>query len=182
MRGLTTYTETVIAAELPDSFWTGMLPQLMDTASSKSPYFLAYQAAQVKLGDKGFLSRDITVRDLLLNRSDVHHVYPRHYLKQLGLARGRYNQIGNFVLAQSEINIAIGNRPPEVYFAELADQCNGGKKRYGGIDEREELRANLRMNCVPETLIDGDVPDFDTFLEMRRKLMAQKIKQWFESL
>ena len=27
----------------------------------KSPYFLAYQAAQVKLGDKGFLSRDITV-------------------------------------------------------------------------------------------------------------------------
>ena len=27
----------------------------------QSPYFLAYQAAQVKLGDKGFLSRDITV-------------------------------------------------------------------------------------------------------------------------
>lgn len=182
MRGLTDYTETVIAAELPDSFWTGMLPQLMDTASSKSPYFLAYQAAQVKMGDKGFLSRDITVRDLLLNRSDVHHVYPRHYLKQLGLTRGRYNQIGNFVLAQSEINIAIGNRSPEIYFVELAEQCNGGKKRYGGITEREELCANLRMNCVPETLIDGDVPGYDTFLEMRRKLMAQKIKQWFESL
>ena len=59
------------------------------------------QAAQTKLGDLGFLSRDITVRDLLLNRSDVHHVYPRNYLKKQGLARGRYNQIANFVLAQS---------------------------------------------------------------------------------
>ena len=46
----------------------------MDTSSSISPYFLAYKAAQVKLGDKSFLSRDITVRDLLLNRTDVYHV------------------------------------------------------------------------------------------------------------
>src|SRR5690606_21157528 len=37
------------------------------TSSASSPYFLVYQAAQVKLGDLGFLSRDITVRDLLLN-------------------------------------------------------------------------------------------------------------------
>ena len=56
------------------------------------------------------LSRDITVRDLLLNRSDVHHVYPRNHLKGQGLTRGRYNQIANFVLAQSEINIGIGDR------------------------------------------------------------------------
>ena len=51
-----------------------MLPQLMDTSSGQSPYFLAYKAAQVKLGDKGFLSRDITVNDLMMNRSNVHHV------------------------------------------------------------------------------------------------------------
>ena len=67
----------------------------------------------MKLGDRGFLSRDITVLDLLMNRSDVHHVYPRNHLKKQGLARGRYNQIANFVLAQSEINIAIGDRAPE---------------------------------------------------------------------
>ena len=54
-RGLLPYVDSVIANELPDSFWTGMLPKLMDTSSGQSPYFLAYQAAQVKLGDKGFL-------------------------------------------------------------------------------------------------------------------------------
>jgi hypothetical protein len=181
-RGLADYTEAVIAAELPDSFWTGMLPQLMDTSSSNSPYFLAYRAAQVKLGDKGFLSRDITVRDLVMNRSDVHHVYPRNYLKKQGLSRARYNQIGNFVLAQSEINIAIGDKPPERYFAELVDQCNGGSKKYGGISSVEELRVNLRTNCLPLELLDGFVPEYNDFLEIRRKLMAQKIKTWFEAL
>src|SRR5207344_2438336 len=108
-RGLSTYAESVVENELPESFWTGMLPQMMDTSSSNSPYFLAYQAAQVKLGDRGFLSRDITVLDLVMNRSDVHHLYPKNYLKNQGLSKGRYNQIANFVLAQSEINIAIGD-------------------------------------------------------------------------
>jgi len=159
-----------------------MLPQLMDTSSGQSPYFLAYQAAQVKLGDRGFLSRDITVRDLLMNRSDVHHVYPKKYLKAQGVARSRCNQIANFVLAQSEINIAIGDKAPEKYFAELADQCNGGKRKYGGITDAAELRANLRMNCVPETMIDGEIPAYDAFLDQRRRLMAQKIKAWFEAL
>lgn len=181
-RGLKDYAESVISNELPESFWTGMLPQLMDTSSSNSPYFLCYQAAQVKLGDKGFLSRDITVLDLLLNHSDVHHVYPKNFLKNRGLARGRYNQIANYVLAQSEINIAIGDKAPEKYFAQLAEQVRGGHARYGGITTEEDLRANLRMSCLPESMLDGGVPEFDAFLEERRKRMALKIKAWFETL
>ena len=181
-RGLGTSIDAVIENELPESFWTGMLPQLMDTSSGQSPYFLAYMAAQVKLGDKGFLSRDITVTDLMLNRSDVHHVYPRNHLKKQGLAKGRYNQIANFVLAQSEINIAIGDKAPEIYFANLAKPGDGGAKKYGGITERKELCANLRMSCLPESMIDGVIPAYDDFLEQRRKLMALKIKSWFETL
>jgi hypothetical protein len=128
------------------------------------------------------LSRDITVMDLLLNRADVHHVYPKKFLKDAGLSRGSYNQIANFVIAQSEINIAIGAKAPEVYFAEIAEQVNGGKKKYGGIDNREELVANLRMNCLPEAMADGEIKDYPAFLEERRQLMALKIKGWFEGL
>jgi hypothetical protein len=181
-RGLLPYAKSVIETELPSSFWTGMLPQLMDTSSGQSPYLLAYKAAQVKLVDKGFLSRDITVHALLMNRSDMHHVFPRNHLKKQGLARGRYNQIANFVLAQSEINIAIGDRAPEVYFKELAQQCAGGAKKYGGITDLDEMRANLRMNCLPESLLEGTIPAYDDFLEERRKLMALRIKTWFEVL
>ena len=182
-RGLAAYAAAVIENEVPDSFWTGMLPQLMDTSSARSPYFLCFQAAQAKLGDKGFLSRDITVRDLLLNRSDVHHVYPKKHLKDaLGLSRGRYNQIGNFVLAQSEINIGIGAKPPAVYFAELAEQADGGVKKYGGIDNPQEMRENLHMSCLPEVMLEGEIPEYEDFLEQRRRLMALRIKAWFEAL
>jgi hypothetical protein len=181
-RGVAAYANAVIDAELSPSYWTTLLPQDMDTSSSSSPYFLVYQAAQVKLGDLGFLSRDITVRDLLLNRSDVHHVYPRNHLKKQGMARGQYNQIANFVLAQSEINIGIGDRAPEVYFAELAEQCSGGKKKHGGITDIAEMRANLATSCLPECLVDGDTPDYSDFLDARRKLMAAKIKAYFEGL
>jgi hypothetical protein len=181
-QGLVKYAEAVIATELPETFWTGMLPQLMDTSASSSPYFIAYKAAQAKLGDRGFLSRDISVRDLLLNRSDVHHVFPRNYLKKSGLQRGRYNQIANFVVAQSEINIAIGDHAPERYFELLREQVRGGGKRFGGIVDEAELMTNLRENCIPEELLAGTLTDYEEFLVERRKLMAQKIKQWFEGL
>lgn len=181
-QGLVSYLETVIENELPPTFWTGMLPQLMETSSAQSPYFIAYLAAQVRLGDKGFLSRDITVRDLLLNRGDKHHIFPRKYLQQQGLNRSRYNQIANFVMAQSEINIAIGDKPPEVYFKEIAEQVNGGPKRYGGITDRETLERNFEENCLPMSLLDGQVPDYETFLAERRRLMSLRIKRWFEVL
>lgn len=182
-KGVLAYVDTVIPNELPDSFWTGMLPQFMDTSSINSPYFLCYQAAQAKLGDKGFLSRDITVTDLLLNRADVHHVYPRQFLKDdLKLTKGTYNQIANYVVAQSEINIAIGAKPPASYFKELAEQCDGGAKKYGGITDKAEMAANLVSNCVPVSMLNGEIKDYSEFLEERRKLMALKIKTWFEIL
>lgn len=180
--GVVSYSDRVIANELPESYWTGMLPQFMATSSIKSPYFLCYQAAQIKLGDKGFLSRDISVTDLLLNRADVHHVYPQKHLKDLKHTSSSYNQIANFVIAQSEINITIGAKPPALYFAELVKQTDGGDKKYGGITDREELLKNLRMNCLPEAMVSGEIKEYDVFLEERRKLMALKIKAWFEVL
>jgi hypothetical protein len=109
-------------------------------------------------------------------------VYPKDYLKKIGLARGRYNQIANYVLAQSEINVAIGNKPPEVYFGELLEQCAGAKKKYGGILSEEDLRINLRTHCIPASILSTRLPDYEEFLEERRKLMSLKIKNWFESL
>lgn len=65
------------------------------------------------------------------------------------MERGRYNKIANFVLAQSEINIQIGAKLPEIYFQQLAEQCNGGSKLYGAKSERYEILANFKMNGLP---------------------------------
>ncbi|QFP77463.1 DUF262 domain-containing protein [Deinococcus sp. AJ005] len=181
-RGLATHISEVVRATLTDSFWTALLPQQMDTSSGNSPFFLAYQAAQVKANDRGFLSQAITVPDLLLHRVDVHHLYPSDFLKKQGMTKGKYNQIANFALAQSEINIAIGNKDPQLYFTQLLTQVNGGEVKYGGITDEADMRANLRAHCIPETMLDDPSMPYQIFLEQRRQLMALKLQAWFGGL
>lgn len=170
------------SGELSDAFWEASLIQSMNTSVSSNPIFKVYLASQVKAGDRGFLSRDITVQDLLLFRGDVHHVFPRNYLKKQGLARGKYNQIANYVYMQQDINIQVSNRPPNVYFNEVREQCQTGETKYGGITNEAELMENLRQNCIPNTIFDMDIDNYDDFLEKRRSLMAQKIRRFYESL
>ncbi len=181
-RGFSVYGEALFEGELSSAFWETLLPQSMNTSSSSSPYLRVFKAAQVKLGDHGFLSKDIKVMDLILNRGDVHHLFPRNHLKKQGLARGRYNQIANYALTQTEINIAIGDDAPAVYFDALLDQCNGGVKKYGGITDLGELKANLIESCVPLAMLDGEGMDYQDFLEERRRLMAKKIRTYFNVL
>jgi len=181
-QGIASYADNLIRGELSDAFWDVSLPQAMDTSSASSPYFRLFLAAQVKMNDLGFLSRDITVQDLIKVKSDVHHVFPREYLKQQGFTRGQYNQIANYVVTQSEINIAIGKKEPRVYFEQLLEQCQGGPRRYGNITDLDTLRENLRMHCIPDGVEHMTVKDYPDFLTERRRLMAQKIRAYFEAL
>jgi hypothetical protein len=112
----------------------------------------------------------------------VHHIFPRNYLKGKGMSRGRYNQVANYVITQSEINIAIGDKAPSAYFGHLVEQCEGGKKRYGGIDSRAQLETNLAMNCIPAGIFDGLTGDYDRFLSERRHMMAARVREYFQRL
>jgi len=178
--GFPEYLQRVENAELSEGFWEFGLPQQLDSAVVTNPSFKVFLAAQVKMQDKGFLSRDITVHDLIVHKGDYHHIFPRDYLKKQGLTRGRYNQVANYVMTQSEINIAIGNKPPVQYFQEIYDQCNGGGLKYGGITSKNELEKNFEMNCIPTE--PELLENYDAFLERRRSLMAQKIKAYYFSL
>lgn len=181
-QGIKVYSESVIKGELSDAFWDALLPQEMDTSVASSPYFCVFLAAQNKLGDRGFLSSDISIRELVEVKSDVHHLFPRDYLKKNGLSRGQYNQIANYVVAQSEINISIGNKEPKVYFGQILEQCRGGRKKYGNICDPDKLKENLKMNCIPDGIKEMTIDDYPQFLAERRKLMAQKMKTYFTGL
>jgi hypothetical protein len=181
-QGIGPFSESIIKGELSDAFWDASLPLEMNTSVASSPYFCLYMAAQVKANDRGFLSKDIAIRELVEVKSDVHHIFPREFLKANGIPRGQYNQIANYVVAQSEINITIGKKEPKIYFPQLIEQCNGGVKRYGNITSVADLNENYRMNCIPDGIDKMTVTDYQNFLAQRRKLMAQKIKSYFESL
>ncbi len=181
-RGIAEQLAAVEEAELAGGFWNVGLVQSMATSSTNSPYLQLFWAAQVKTNAHGFLSRDITTKDLISHRGDIHHIFPRGYLRKSGLAPSRYNQIANYVYMQSEINIKVGNKTPAIYFEELKEQTSGGSLKYGGIDRYEMLLENLKENCIPVTVFDMDIQQYDEFLEQRRKLMAQKIREYYELL
>lgn len=180
--GVEQYAENCFTAALTSGFWEVGLAQNFNTSSIISPYFHLFRAAQVKADDKGFLSTDIKVRDLIEQKSDVHHLFPKGYLKSKNFSRSQYNQIANYAVTQSEINIAIRKKEPKVYMGEVLAQCNGGQRKYGNIVDFDELKDNLARHCIPENFAELDADGFGDFLVERRKLMALKIRDYFYSL
>ncbi len=177
-----TYLKQEEAAQLGDGFWNVELPQRLTTSVVSSPFWSIFLAAQIKNGDKGFLSKDINIETLLEHRGDIHHIFPKAYLKQNGLTRGKYNQIANYVYMQSEINIKVGKKPPKVYMNEVLEQVKNNEFVYGAITSEADLENNLAMNCIPKTIFDMTIDDYETFLASRRALMVEKIKDYYYSL
>jgi hypothetical protein len=168
--------------ELSDAFWNASLPQSLDTSVASSPYFHVFLASQVKANDKGFLSADVLVSDLISLRGDIHHLFPKDYLKRHGLDRSKYNQIANYVYMQSEINIKVGNKPPKEYLEVIKSQMLTGNQLVSGISNGQQLLANLKMNGVPLEIQQMNVDDYHDFLILRRKLMATKIRDYYHAL
>lgn len=181
-RGIDAVLQDREAAELSEAFWSASLVQALNTPVASNPNFLVFLAAQIRDGDKGFLSKDISVHDLVTHKGDIHHLFPKDYLKKHGLAKGDYNQVANYAYMQSEINIRIGSKSPKEYMAGAQEQCGGGELRYGRIDSLEVLRANFRMNAIPESVIGMELSDYENFLGQRRQLMAAKLRDFYLSL
>lgn len=169
-------------AQLSDAYWNIQLVQELNKASINNLFLNLFFAAQIKANDTGFLSTDITVANMVSHRGDIHHLFPRDYLKGLGLDRVDYNQIANFVYAQSEINIRIGKKTPKEYMTDVIKQTRGGELKYGGITDPAVLAENLRQHCIPAGFETMEMADYENFLLERRKLMASKIKEYYFAL
>lgn len=180
--GAETALSLIEDSELSSAFWESGLIQGLDRSTINSPYLNVFFAAQVKAGDPGFLSKDISVANMIEHRGDIHHLFPKDYLKKRFSSKGDYNQIANYVYAQSEINIKVGNKPPRDYMQEMKRQCEGGTVVYGNITSMADLKQNLQQHCIPIELFDMDIDNYSDFLEERRRLMAQKIKEYYLSL
>ena len=168
---------------LGDTFWDNILVENFNTSVASSPYWKTFIIAQIKLNNRAFLSKDIDVRTLIEGRGDVHHIFPKDYLQKNGKDnRSIYNQIANFAMLQTEVNIQIGKKAPNDYMKSIIDQCNGQENKYGAINSLDDLYKNMEENCIPRSFIDMTIDNYEDFLKERRKLMAQKLKQYYESL
>lgn len=180
--GVQKVLQDIEAATLSDNFWNVKVVQDLEYTSTNNPTFLVFLAAQIMQNDVSLLSTNVPVRDLVLLGGDIHHIFPKDYLKKLGHEKNSYNQDANYVYLDKPINISIGNKAPNVYFGEAFEQCETQTIKVGAITDKQQLLENLKANCIPENVKDMDESNYSDFLAERRKMMAEKIKNYYNSL
>lgn len=180
-QGVVATLRDIEAATLSETFWNIAVVQNLMVTSTNNPTYLIYLAAQVMMNDVSLLSNNVLVRELI-DGGDVHHIFPKEYLKANGYEKSLYNQEGNYAFLDTQVNKSIGKKAPNEYFPEAREQCKTGNITIGSITNYDQLLENLAINCVPEDVFEMDHTRYAEFLEKRRVLMAKKIRKYYELL
>lgn len=182
-KGFLKYLQEMEDSALSQTFWTVSLPQALETSSVNSPVFNVFWAAQINQNCNSFLMRGTKISDLISISGDVHHIFPKAYLKKNGVdIKTKYNQVANFTYLDTQVNKAVGEDAPNVYFGKILNQCKSGKIEIGNILSEDELNTNLEENCIPKEIVTMTVKDYEQFLMERRKLMAKLIEKYYKGL
>jgi hypothetical protein len=182
-KGFIDYFTEIEASVLSDNFWHVTLPQNLETTSTNSPAFNTFLAAQINMNCNSLFMHGTMVSDLINISGDVHHIFPKAYLKNHGVdAKGRYNQVANFTYLDTQVNKAVGDDAPNIYFGKVLEQCDQKSIAFGNISSQEALNENLKENALPEGIVNMDVSNYDDFLVERRNLMAQLIEIYYKKL
>ncbi|WP_400152089.1 GmrSD restriction endonuclease domain-containing protein [Candidatus Methanarcanum hacksteinii] len=179
-KGFLNYLQEIESSELSDAFWNFTLVQGLETMRITNPKYLAYIAAQIYNGENSLFSKNLKISSLVCNSAgDVHHIFPKDYLKKNGMSQNQYNQVANYALIGKITNIAISNNSPEQYMSLVLKQCEDKDLRIGDITDNGMLEENLRVNCIPSSIFTADIDDYEQFLVERRKMMSDKIRDYY---
>lgn len=182
-RGFVSFYNEIAASQLSDNFWSVTLPQSLTTTSIRTGAWMVYVASQVRAADNTLFTNGFKVADVIGNVGDIHHIFPKAYLrKEIDAPQRLYNQIANYTYLEKRINIAIGEKSPGEYFSQARAAIIERKSYFGDISDEETLALSLKANCIPEGVFHMTAKDYETFLAERRALMAQKIRRYFEGL
>lgn len=182
-KGFNQFAQEAEASALSDTFWQVTLPQNLETTSVNSPAFKVFLAAQDYLKSSSMLMKGTMISDLITISGDVHHIFPKAYLKKNGIAnKSRYNQVANYTYLDTQVNKAISDDAPCDYFGVILNQCKSKDIQIGNILEENELMTNLAENAIPAEVVNMNVKDYESFLIERRKLMSAMIEKYYKSL
>lgn len=174
---LESFVRTLEEQTLTDVYWSSTLPDAFDKANVSNPFWNLFVAAQYKLNEPSFLSDSNKVVDM--TTAQIHHIFPKSYLVKHGVDRSSYNKIANFVFLRDDINNKISDMEPAQYLDKI--------RKYDGafgsdIANENMLYDNLKSNAIPSSVLTATHEDFSKFMEERRKLMAQMIKNYYRTL
>lgn len=159
------------------------MPQKLETTSTNSPAFNTFLAAQINRNCNSLFMHGTMISDLISISGDVHHIFPKAYLKANGIdSKGKYNQVANYTYLDTQVNKAVSDDAPNEYFGKVIKQCEQGEIAFGNISSIEELEKNLAENAIPKEVTKMTYEDYDDFLSERRKLIAKLVEQYYKGL
>lgn len=115
------------------------------------------------------LGSDLALRATLLGRLSslqVHHLFPKALLYDVGYPRGLVNAVANFVFLTQQSNLRISKTPPTIYFPEVMSRWPGA----------------LESQWIPTDPTLWEIERYPAFLAERRRLLAGAANSYLESL
>ena len=97
---------------------------------------------------------------------EMHHIFPKAYLRENGIPSREINNIGNIAFQTAETNRALGRRPPHEYMAEVQARWPGA----------------LQSQWIPTDSSLWRVKNYQQFLVARRELLATSVATLLEGL
>ncbi len=167
------FIDEQIRINLTEDFWTIQLPEKLKTSSNLNFAYLTYLASLVKSNTKIIFS-NVYLKDYLSQPHikkqtlDIHHIFPKNFLKKKGKNRKEINQVANLIYIEYKDNLRIKDKQPREYFPELVEKY-----------EKGEFERIYSIYDLPPNFYELD---YKEFLEKRRILMAKKIRAYFENL
>ena len=169
------YIDRVISTRFTDDYFNLTLPSELNSAAAISPAWNGYIAAQIVLNNPMLFSNTPVSKYFIIGSSgtknaiDKHHIFPKHYLEQIGYANDRdRNQLANFTYLDYVTNIDISDKAP-------ADYVSDYRQKLGD----DGYKKTCEQNALPENFENMEYPEF---LEKRRQLMAQIVKKAYMEL
>ena len=159
----------VITDNLTDEFWNLTLPNNLVAQTTQLTNWRIFQMSQIHAKRHAWLEKDKFTADTINEQGNIHHIFPKAYLRKNGFKQSEYNQVANYVWITQPRNLEIGDRAPKDYMTDMETT-----KYHSG--------ENDQANAIPKDLNELDYHQYDHFLNERRKLMAQNIRRFFNSL
>lgn len=155
----------MINATMTEDFWSITLPDTnLISSSPRNPAYMTYLMV-LNRENVHVLGSETLIRDVLggeevykKNLIDKHHIFPANYLKQKGYSMVQYNQVANLCYLEYPENIKISDTAPEQYAPALWEKLTS---------------EDIYYHALPDQFW---TLDYETFLEQRRKQIAQVIQ------
>lgn len=136
--------------------------------STRSPFFSMLYFVLRKNGAKDWWSGlKLSDRHVgISHKIQYHHIFPKSLL-QSQFEKKNINEIANMAFIGGKTNRSITNKEPKVYFKDIIDK---------------QGKETLELQLIPMNEKGWELKEFHTFLDYRRKLIANAINDFIKRL